>query len=236
MKSMKAALLATVAAIGLAGVSSANAAVILQYSVNGGLFQTVTDGQAGVDFNPTVGQITTFISGVLGASMFFETTNGTQTMLPSQLHLSVQGGAQAGAIGTLEILLTGTDYAVSSPGNYLLGANVTSTSFPSNTTLDYTAWVDDSNTAFGQATEIADVDITSEIVSPTIGGGGDQIWAFLDGTYSITERFLFTFSGSGARDTQAQGTVTVSVPEPATLALLGVGLLGMGLARRRKAA
>ena len=38
------------------------------------------------------------------------------------------------------------------------------------------------------------------------------------------------------RSAAAAGTYTVSVPEPATLGMLGIGLLGLGVMRRRRAA
>jgi hypothetical protein len=43
-------------------------------------------------------------------------------------------------------------------------------------------------------------------------------------------------SGSPAGDTTVQGTVNSSaIPEPATLLLLGAGLLGLGVLRRKRA-
>ena len=51
------------------------------------------------------------------------------------------------------------------------------------------------------------------------------------------DRIEVNFAGVGSIDLANQVQLTVqfaSVPEPGTLALFGIGLLGMGLARRRK--
>ncbi len=214
---------------------ASEAGVMLKYSVNGGAFVTVADGQVGSDLNPMSNMITTFLMGTIGPKLVFEQLNGTQTLMPGQLHLSLQGSVAAGAVGTLEVMLTGTDYDAG-PNNLLrFGANVSSTSLPSNTTLQYDAWVDDNNVAFGTTTQIASTTLSTEIISPNLGMGGDFIDALLDHAFSLTQRFFFTFASNGMRDTQAQGTIsTTDIEEPAMLSLLGLGILGLGLVRRRR--
>ena len=75
------------------------------------------------------------------------------------------------------------------------------------------------------------------------GGGDPDHWAWLldanalSGTWSLDYTYAPNTStkGGGLSNIRLWGVSGGSVPEPSTIVLLGLGILGLVLARRRKA-
>ncbi len=218
---MKNSLYASVAvaalAVGFAAPSHAN--LILKVS-DGATTDTITD------FTDT-GAVT--FSGALGA-FSYNVVTGTSTPLigtvtQPTLDLNAVDITSRSGGGSLTFELTDTGYH-SGPGVLQFLDSVGGTLSGSGSSYGVTTFMDCSNAAFGMGTKL-----TSQTFSGSAFSGSQNAYAnACSGNYSLTQLATLTLPGGAI----FSGDSNLSVPEPSTIALFGVGLLGLGFSLRRK--
>jgi hypothetical protein len=125
--------------------------------------------------------------------------------------------------------------------------------------MGYLHLLGDEVTFLGRGTPNGDTGLSEGIVSITTGGGLSGNWSLNPGVTNFVGSFVAIHSGNGQSDNLFQidspgtsGTWATNngkdlsnfdlfgvkgapaVPEPASIVLMGVGLLGLGLIRRRR--
>lgn len=133
--------------------------------------------------------------------------------------------------GTLTMSLTETSLIGSGGSDLFLGAIGGTVSNNAGTTLQYSAYVDSTNAAFG----------TETVIGNALFGNGafsysQATYAQTAALYSITQTVVITALPGNANTNVSYNGELSMVPEPATLAVLGFGLAALGVARRRVAA
>lgn len=224
MKAFKLFAAATIACLGSAPLASN--ATTLQLCLFDGVTQTcVIDGAAG-DANPVAG-VVTFIGSIGVWNINVSTGQGDATTAGLELDLNSLNNSTAA--GTLRLTLTETDLNWGASGPLTLNGGIGGTT---DGNVSFALLADDDNLLYSDPLYSGTTVFSG---GPIAGGSFGQFAAGGSGTVGLTDPFSLTLlvdivhfgRGNTSFDIQA------NVPEPGTLALLGFGLLGLGMRRRR---
>lgn len=213
-------------AAGLAASIQAEAATIIELS-DGVVTKSVTDGGVG-DLSPTPGVVV--FSGTVGVFDVNVTTGLTKPLLGSATEPIMDLNSvnvNSGAVGTLTVKLTSTDFVPTSK-TFLAKLDVGGTT---NGTITVDAFNDSSNTPFGTLLNTTGVGPFSNgpFADSDLGGSGQIQFG---PSYSAT--IIATIIHDDASDVTSFDAEYRIIPEPGTVALIGLGGL-LAVRRRRRA-
>ncbi len=222
MKILRKTLLAlAVAAIGT--TATVSQASVLRISDGVNPVVEVVDGGAG-DLSPSAGAVT-FV-GAIGVWDINVDTGFSYPALgsPTEPHMDISFGDISNAAGTLTLMFSEVGFS-SALGNNSVVSDVGGTITASGGTVTYKTYYSDTNSLFAMENELT----SQSFNTPSFSGSAVGSF-YYGGEYSLTQWVQISHRGLGA----TSGDASVMVPEPFTLGLMGLGLFGIGLARRRR--
>lgn len=227
---------AVAVALGASASWAPDANAVLKVKVSSGASTTTFVDEGAGDFAFGIDGLVAFV-GTFGN--FIVTGNASSKPFVGDSNHAQEGitslSVSSGSGGVLEFLVTDTGFMnANAAADFLSGLSATTIGFSasqqnSNGSIKLESFIDNSNAEFGMATPLS-------VLGPFTVGFTDEAnevaTVSVADPFSITTRITVTH-GSGSRSTQFTGAVT-RVPEPGTLSLAGLGLLGLGLAWRRR--
>jgi hypothetical protein len=226
VKQLSKSLMAGVAIAALVGTwtSTAHAALVTiglqEAGFSGGAITTVASGMGN--------------AGVVGFSYgTFDVSNVSGTAvssLPSPAFDTNSLNTSAGTAGVLNVFIT--ESGLTGPdGLRQLMSTFTENAITSGFTITESAWEDNGNGIFTKVNPLGAATFMS-------GPATDSVLTAQTATdpYSITVEYTITANGVGSSNGTVNVTDVTPVPEPISLTLLGTGLIGLGLTRRRNRA
>ena len=196
------------------GASVANAnPITLSYSTDGGT--TIVPFVGGSSTDGTSSISTTITSATSTYSVNFSGT-GTPILTAPDFFSNTITVDSTGS-GTLILYATETGLTTPSIANFSIG-------FVNNGL---------SNTSVVEAFQVNGTSILTQTMAPNTTSTTLVPSGMLPSNYSITQVYTMTFSGAAGR-VNANISEAGVVPEPMSIALLGSGLVGMGIARRKR--
>lgn len=210
----------------------AQADLILQLS-DGTTTIDIADGSA-ADLNTATGVIT--FLGAVGSNWSINVSTALGTAyFPNTFEIDLNSANVSTGPGTLRVAMTETGLTLNPPG--VTAAHVAGAvgGIVAPGSVSYALYTDNSNTAFGTGSTV----FTGNGGSGPFSGTGSAIIDLSD-PFSMTLVMNISHSRAGSSSFDFDATITVpeptSVASPTSIALLGLGLMGLAHSRRRNAA